>query len=63
MWIICSPSLISILGLLSVLGLQIAYSLIEEQEGRARLADDCISFVGLLADPRYCGILYVVVSI
>ncbi|XP_021890480.1 piRNA biogenesis protein EXD1 [Carica papaya] len=47
----------------SVIDTQIAYSLIEEQEGRARLADDCISFVGLLADPRYCGILYVVVSI
>lgn len=42
---------------------QIAYSLIEEQEGRKRLPDDYISFVGLLADPRYCGIIYVVVSI
>ncbi|KAH1203926.1 piRNA biogenesis protein EXD1 [Glycine max] len=30
----------------------IAYSLIEEQEGRKRLRDDYISFVGLLADPR-----------
>ncbi|KAJ0089674.1 hypothetical protein Patl1_12984 [Pistacia atlantica] len=38
----------------------IAYSLIEEQEGRKRSPDDYISFVGLLADPRYCGILYVV---
>ncbi|KAJ9183541.1 hypothetical protein P3X46_007382 [Hevea brasiliensis] len=37
---------------------QIAYSLIEEQEGRTRLPDDYISFVGLLADPRYCGISY-----
>uniref|UniRef100_A0A803NLA5 K Homology domain-containing protein n=1 Tax=Cannabis sativa TaxID=3483 RepID=A0A803NLA5_CANSA len=36
----------------------IAYSLIEEQEGRARSSDDYISFVGLLADPRYCGISY-----
>ncbi|KAL5185469.1 piRNA biogenesis protein EXD1 [Glycine soja] len=44
---------------------QIAYSLIEEQEGRKRLRDDYISFVGLLADPRYCGsvVLCVVVSI
>lgn len=40
----------------SLLCLQIAYSLIEEQEGRKRLVDDYISFVGLLADPRYCGI-------
>lgn len=37
-------------------GIQIAFSLIEEQEGRKRLPDDYISFVGLLADPRYCGI-------
>lgn len=36
--------------------MQIAYSLIEEQEGRTRVPDDYISFVGLLADPRYCGI-------
>ena len=35
--------------------MQIAYSLIEEQEGRKRAPDDYISFVGLLADPRYCG--------
>ncbi|RVW51935.1 piRNA biogenesis protein EXD1 [Vitis vinifera] len=34
---------------------QIAYSLIEEQQGRRRSPDDYISFVGLLADPRYCG--------
>ncbi|XP_040997446.1 uncharacterized protein LOC121243393 isoform X4 [Juglans microcarpa x Juglans regia] len=33
---------------------EIAYSLIEEQEGRTRSPDDYISFVGLLADPRYC---------
>ncbi|KAH7574310.1 hypothetical protein JRO89_XS03G0280400 [Xanthoceras sorbifolium] len=38
--------------------LLIAYSLIEEQEGRRRSPDDYISFVGLLADPRYCGISY-----
>ncbi|KAJ4836974.1 hypothetical protein Tsubulata_025285 [Turnera subulata] len=42
----------------NVIDTQIAYSLIEEQEGRARLPDDYISFVGLLADPRYCGISY-----
>lgn len=46
-----------------VFGFQIAYSLIEEQEGRTRSPDDYISFVGLLADPRYCGIIYVVVSL
>ncbi|XP_022754639.1 piRNA biogenesis protein EXD1-like isoform X5 [Durio zibethinus] len=40
----------------NVMDTQIAYSLIEEQEGRTRLPDDYISFVGLLADPRYCGI-------
>ena len=34
---------------------QIAYSIIEEQEGKKRVTDDYISFVGLLADPRYCG--------
>uniref|UniRef100_A0A0R0FSJ3 3'-5' exonuclease domain-containing protein n=1 Tax=Glycine max TaxID=3847 RepID=A0A0R0FSJ3_SOYBN len=38
----------------NVVDTQIAYSLIEEQEGRKRLRDDYISFVGLLADPRYC---------
>ncbi|KAB2627763.1 hypothetical protein D8674_032558 [Pyrus ussuriensis x Pyrus communis] len=42
----------------NVVDTQIAYSLIEEQEGRKRLIDDYISFVGLLADPRYCGISY-----
>ncbi|XP_022754640.1 piRNA biogenesis protein EXD1-like isoform X6 [Durio zibethinus] len=42
----------------NVMDTQIAYSLIEEQEGRTRLPDDYISFVGLLADPRYCGISY-----
>ncbi|KAH1203925.1 hypothetical protein GmHk_17G050014 [Glycine max] len=36
----------------NVVDTQIAYSLIEEQEGRKRLRDDYISFVGLLADPR-----------
>ncbi|XP_040997444.1 egalitarian protein homolog isoform X2 [Juglans microcarpa x Juglans regia] len=38
----------------NVVDTQIAYSLIEEQEGRTRSPDDYISFVGLLADPRYC---------
>ncbi|KAH1067436.1 hypothetical protein J1N35_032423 [Gossypium stocksii] len=42
----------------NVMDTQIAYSLLEEQEGRTRLPDDNISFVGLLADPRYCGISY-----
>jgi hypothetical protein len=37
---------------------QIAYSLIEEQEGKKRACDAYISFVGLLADPRYCGTFY-----
>eukprot|EP00252_Welwitschia_mirabilis_P002421 TRINITY_DN12368_c0_g1_i1.p1 TRINITY_DN12368_c0_g1~~TRINITY_DN12368_c0_g1_i1.p1 ORF type:complete len:317 (-),score=77.20 TRINITY_DN12368_c0_g1_i1:302-1252(-) len=43
----------------NVVDTQIAYSLIEEQEGRKWTPDDYISFVGLLADPRYCGISYV----
>ncbi|KAJ3701946.1 hypothetical protein LUZ61_005651 [Rhynchospora tenuis] len=42
----------------NVLDTQIAYSTIEEQEGKKRLPDDYISFVGLLADPRYCGMSY-----
>lgn len=42
----------------NVVDSQIAYSLIEEQQGRRRSPDDYISFVGLLADPRYCGISY-----
>ena len=48
-------------NLIFLILIQIAYTLIEEQEGRK--TDDCISFVGLLADPRFCGIIYVVVSI
>ncbi|GAB4837149.1 hypothetical protein Ancab_002060 [Ancistrocladus abbreviatus] len=43
----------------NVMDTQIAYSVIEEQEGRQKLPGDYISFVGLLADPRYCGISYV----
>ncbi|XP_042477362.1 piRNA biogenesis protein EXD1 isoform X1 [Macadamia integrifolia] len=42
----------------NVVDTQIGYSLIEEQEGRTRAPDDYISFVGLLADPRYCGVSY-----
>ncbi|XP_050290739.1 uncharacterized protein LOC126729020 [Quercus robur] len=42
----------------NVVDTQIAYYLIEEQQGRTRTPDDYISFVGLLADPRYCGISY-----
>ncbi|XP_077210649.1 3'-5' exonuclease domain-containing protein / K homology domain-containing protein / KH domain-containing protein [Tasmannia lanceolata] len=42
----------------NVVDTQIAYSLIEEQEGKRRTPDDYISFVGLLADPRYCGVSY-----
>ncbi|KAL3818979.1 hypothetical protein ACJIZ3_004884 [Penstemon smallii] len=42
----------------NVVDTQIAYSLINEQEGQKRAQDDYISFVGLLADPRFCGISY-----
>lgn len=36
--------------------MQIAYGIIEEQEGKRKgEVNDCVSFVGLLADPRYCG--------
>ncbi|KAM0932522.1 putative 3'-5' exonuclease domain, K domain, ribonuclease H-like superfamily [Dioscorea sansibarensis] len=42
----------------NVMDTQIAYSLIEEHEGKKRAPDDYISFVGLLADPRYCGVSY-----
>lgn len=34
---------------------QIAYHLIEEQRRQKRSQDGHISFVGLLADRRYCG--------
>jgi hypothetical protein len=35
---------------------QVAYSIIEEQEIRIkRVEDDYMSFVAVLADPRYCG--------
>ncbi|PKA63462.1 hypothetical protein AXF42_Ash005357 [Apostasia shenzhenica] len=39
----------------NVVDTQIAYSLIEEQEGRNRSPNDYISLVSLLADTRYCG--------
>ncbi|KAL4311473.1 hypothetical protein GQ457_01G040440 [Hibiscus cannabinus] len=42
----------------NVMDTQIAYSLIEEQQGRRRSSDDPISFIRLLADPQYCGISY-----
>lgn len=42
----------------NVMDTQIAYTLIEEQDGRPKGPDDYISFVALLADPRYCGISY-----
>ncbi|KAL4570249.1 hypothetical protein LXL04_025900 [Taraxacum kok-saghyz] len=42
----------------NVFDTQIAYSLIEEQEGGTKVPDDYISFVSLLADPRYCGVSY-----
>lgn len=43
----------------NVVDTQIAYSLIEEQEGNQRNLNDYISFVSLLADPRYCGVTYI----
>ncbi|KAI8544552.1 hypothetical protein RHMOL_Rhmol08G0306100 [Rhododendron molle] len=43
----------------NVVDTQVAYYLIEEQQGRKRSPDDYISFVSLVADPRYCGISYV----
>ncbi|GMI92576.1 hypothetical protein like AT2G25910 [Hibiscus trionum] len=42
----------------NVMDTQIAFNLIEEQEGRRRQTDDYISFVGLVEDPRYCGVPY-----
>ncbi|KAL1552375.1 piRNA biogenesis protein EXD1-like [Salvia divinorum] len=43
----------------NVVDTQIAYSLIKEQEGQKRLQDGHISFVDLLADPKFGGISYV----
>ncbi|KAI3698443.1 hypothetical protein L2E82_41992 [Cichorium intybus] len=42
----------------NVFDTQIAYKLIEEQEGGKKVPDDHISFVSLLADIRYCGASY-----
>lgn len=42
----------------NVMDTQLAYSLIEEKRGRRKSSDGPISFVGLLADPQYCGISY-----
>ncbi|XP_021765397.1 uncharacterized protein LOC110729912 isoform X3 [Chenopodium quinoa] len=44
--------------LYNVVDTQIAYSLVQEQEGLAQPADECVSFIGLLADHRFCGISY-----
>ncbi|KAJ3701948.1 hypothetical protein LUZ61_005653 [Rhynchospora tenuis] len=41
----------------NVMDTQIAYNIIEEQEGKKQV-ENCMSFVGLLADPRYCGVSY-----
>ncbi|GAB2274745.1 hypothetical protein Dimus_009518 [Dionaea muscipula] len=49
-----SPSAPS-LSIVVITCLDIAYSLIEEQDGRTKLPDDYVSFVTLLADPRYCA--------
>ncbi|KAH6835908.1 3'-5' exonuclease domain-containing protein / K homology domain-containing protein / KH domain-containing protein [Perilla frutescens var. hirtella] len=46
----------------NVVDTQIAYSLIKEQEGQKRVPDDYISFVGLLADPRF-GVLDLLSSV
>ncbi|KAL3511719.1 hypothetical protein ACH5RR_024436 [Cinchona calisaya] len=42
----------------NVVDTQLAYYLIEEQQGQKRSPYDNISFVHLLADHRYCGISY-----
>ncbi|KAF3324571.1 Exonuclease 3'-5' domain-containing protein 1 [Carex littledalei] len=43
----------------NVMDTQVAYSIIEEQEGQIkRVEDDYMSFVAVLADPRYCGVSY-----
>ncbi|KAK7410410.1 hypothetical protein VNO78_01174 [Psophocarpus tetragonolobus] len=43
----------------NVVDTQIAYSLIEEQEGRKKVPRETVSLVDLLADIRYCGVSYV----
>ncbi|CAM6094567.1 unnamed protein product [Calypogeia fissa] len=42
----------------SVFDTQIAYTLIEEQQGKSWAPDNYISFVGLLAHEGYCGVVY-----
>ncbi|KAK9690140.1 hypothetical protein RND81_09G107500 [Saponaria officinalis] len=42
----------------NVVDTQIAYLLLQEQEGLGQPSDDCISFIRLLADRRFCGISY-----
>lgn len=39
----------------ALLSMQIAYALIEEQQGMTWAPDNYISFVGLLAHEHYCG--------
>jgi len=42
----------------NVFDTQIAYTLLEEQNGKKWVPDEYISFVDLLADERYCGVDY-----
>ncbi|KAL9247385.1 hypothetical protein vseg_020822 [Gypsophila vaccaria] len=42
----------------NVVDTQIAYSLLQEQQGLGQSSDDGISFIRLLADRRFCGISY-----
>ncbi|KAL3696055.1 hypothetical protein R1sor_010131 [Riccia sorocarpa] len=42
----------------NVFDTQIAYTLLEEQQGKKWVPDDYISFVDLLSDERYCGVVY-----
>lgn len=42
----------------NVVDTQLAYSLIEEQQGQKRSSCENISFMRLIADRRYCGISY-----
>uniref|UniRef100_A0A7I4EHD3 3'-5' exonuclease domain-containing protein n=2 Tax=Physcomitrium patens TaxID=3218 RepID=A0A7I4EHD3_PHYPA len=42
----------------NVFDTQIAYTLLKEQHGKKWVPDDYISFVDLLADERYCGVVY-----
>eukprot|EP00249_Psilotum_nudum_P011263 c23067_g1_i1 orf=57-1088(+) len=42
----------------NVFDTQIAYSLIKEQQGKKWIPDDYISFVGLLANECFCGVIY-----